>query len=556
MQHKSVEFSIESIIKGLNKKGSGKIHLDFPNQRPEGQWTREAQSLLIHTIIQDQIVPELFIVKQAAGQIAPKTVIDGKQRVSTIYQYYNDGFKLHKKTPAVTVVAPHIDANGNFVKNEYGNVEYVEQTFNIAGKKFSQLEKILQELFMDYEFSVRMISDATEDEIVEQMYKLNNGKALTATQRAITRLSVTLAAEIERIAKNDFFEERICFNASQIKNSEGMRIVLQSLILLTGKSYKNMTNADLSRLAQEFNNDWSQAQLDQLNELFLMLNNLLPDNELCQEYLTTANIPVLIMLMDKYCSMVENNEITEEKFREFLKYWFDKGIKSDLYTQYLVKPMDKSNIDGRIDTMEIALLEFLVGNDYTVSMDGADTEEDIISETEISTDNSQPESSFPESLKILETKIPDLSQHSFFVGMLRDEIDDFLQKSRIIADENFGYSNFEEETVQKYNKYYSSIDEYTKVKIEERIETVLNIFSCINNIKSLDKESLLCIEDVILKQIDIGIEEKAIITITEHIVNDTETIDKVNEISSDMSNYIVGRISYLNNAFEKELINK
>ena len=363
MKFVASSYVLESLIRDLNKPVGrvGKIYTNFVNQRPEGLWNRLQQSLLIHTILQEQIVPEIYITKDGVNGIQPKTVIEGKQRITTIYAYYNNGFKLHKDTPDIFISVPIKDEKGNITKDEKGAIKTEYQKISIAGKKFKDLSEFLQMKFLDYNIVTREIFDYTPEELTEFMFKLNNGKAMTAAQKAITKLNVTLAVELDKIAHNDFFEERISYTQSEIKRSEGMRAVLQSLIVYTGKNYNKLNgNTDLTRLVDEFNNTWSQEDTDLLNNLFLLLNNLLPDNEIIQDKLCLVDLPILIMNVDKYMALCADGECTEEQYRAFLKYWYKHGVESSAYQQYKGKSIsDKSNVEGRIDLMENALLAFL-----------------------------------------------------------------------------------------------------------------------------------------------------------------------------------------------------
>lgn len=364
MKFNGSHYVIESLIRDLNKPigRNGKVYNNFITQRPDGQWNRLQQSLLIHTVLQGQIVPEIYILKDGVDGISPKTIIDGKQRTSTLYSYFNNGFKLHKDTPDVVISVAIKDECGNIAQDKCGKIRTESKKISIAGKKFKDLPEDLQMIFLDYNMLTREIFDCTPEELTELIYKLNNGKSMTAAQRAITKLNITLAIELDKIAHNDFFEERIAYTPSEIKRSEGLRAVLQSLIVYTGKNYNKLSgNTDLTRLADEFNNTWSQEDTNQLNDLFLVLNNLLPENEIIQEKLQLSDLPILIMNVDKYMSLCSDGECTEEQYKAFLKYWFEECVENEAYQQYKGKSIsDKANVEGRIDVMENVLLTFLM----------------------------------------------------------------------------------------------------------------------------------------------------------------------------------------------------
>ena len=201
MNYKPREYRVSDIIRDIEKPNgrSGKLYMDFANQRAF-VWSKEQQSLYIHSILQGDLVPEIYILKDGITGLQPKTLLDGRQRVTTIYLYYtNPRFKLHKNTPDVTISVAECDENGNVVYDEDRKIKTVVKTYQIAGKSYKQLPKELQERFLDFDMTTREMFDCTEADIARQMHKLNNGKAMTAAQRAITRLGITLGTEIKKI---------------------------------------------------------------------------------------------------------------------------------------------------------------------------------------------------------------------------------------------------------------------------------------------------------------------------------------------------------------------
>ena len=120
MKSKPKTYVVSQMIKDYEKGVGQKNRLvfDCPLQRPEGQWSKIAQSLLIHTILQDLLVPNVFIVQNGADDFEPMTVLDRRQRMTIVYNYVTNGFPLHKDTPALELTVPEMDENGNLIKND------------------------------------------------------------------------------------------------------------------------------------------------------------------------------------------------------------------------------------------------------------------------------------------------------------------------------------------------------------------------------------------------------------------------------------------------------
>lgn len=342
------QYSVLRMIKDIeNPNLNQKIKLDFSLQRSDEQWDAEWKSKLIHSMLQDIDIPSIYIVKDGTEKYAPMSLIDGKQRVTVTCQYVKDGFRLHKNTPDIKFYNPKTGE--------------IEQTLKIAGRKYSELPEDFQNTILYYEFSTKLLMNCTDWEIELQLERLNAQKNMNTTQKALIQGGKSLGDQVQIILKNDFFKERISYSKRQKKNSEGVKCVLISLIINSGMEYTQLNNKNFIKTSAALKEKWQQEQIDYLNALFQQLDEMLPeqDNEL-DKVLTTANIPVFLMNLEKFNVMSEDGNITEEQYKDFLKYWIKSGIKKEEYTQHYGKSIfARANIEGRIEVMEKELIEFI-----------------------------------------------------------------------------------------------------------------------------------------------------------------------------------------------------
>lgn len=370
MKHKQKNYLVSQMIKDYEKEvgKNNRLVFDSPIQRPEGQYNNADQSLLIHSILQGYIIPNVYIVQHGADDFEPMTVLDGKQRMTIIYNYVTGGFKLSKTTPPVAITVPEVDELGNLVKDENGitktKVEYVE----IKNKKFDKLPKDFQDIIRNFELTVTLITEATKVELEEQMFRLNNGKTPTATQKAFMKGGIDVADAIrKRILVNNFFANRFEMSASQIKAGEDMKCAFHILALLTNSDFNKLTSGDLTKIAESMKADWiegklSERDIEYCNDLLEDLNYWLPDEDefSYKEVLTTVHIPILVMNVEKAKQMIDDGELTAEQYKDFLKYWVTNGFYEKEYRECSEgSPSDKKNIEARIDLMEKRLCEFI-----------------------------------------------------------------------------------------------------------------------------------------------------------------------------------------------------
>ena len=102
METKNRSIDVDKLCKSMD---NGSFCFDMVIQRVVGQWSLEQQSLLIDTILRDYKIPAIWITRTETEQYVKNTVIDGNQRLHTIYDFVHDRFKLHKSIESITIKA-------------------------------------------------------------------------------------------------------------------------------------------------------------------------------------------------------------------------------------------------------------------------------------------------------------------------------------------------------------------------------------------------------------------------------------------------------------------
>lgn len=369
MKYKTKGYIVSQMIKDYEKKvgQNNRLVFDCPIQRPSGLWGNVAQSLLIHSILQEYLVPNVCIVQNGADDFEPMTVLDGKQRMTIIYNYVKNSFKLSKATPPVEVMVPEVDETGKLVKDENGVTKTHIELIEIKNKKFDKLPKEFQDKIRNFEITVTMITEATKTELEEQIFRLNNGKSPTATHKAFMKGGIDVAEAIrQRILGNNFFTNRFYMSSAQEKGGEDMKCAFHVLALLTNADFNKLTSGDLTKIAERMKNNWAEGKLSEFdieycNDLLENLNLWLPEEDefVQKDILTSIHIPIMIMNIEKAKQMMDDGELTVECYKEFLKYWVTTEFYSEDYRECSEgSPSDKRNIERRINLMEEKLCEF------------------------------------------------------------------------------------------------------------------------------------------------------------------------------------------------------
>ncbi len=117
-----------------------------PKFQRRSVWKDVAKSFLIDSILRGKPLPKLFIrqITDIKTRTTIREVVDGQQRLKTILDYINDGFKVKK----------------------VHNTEYGE-------RYFSELDEEAQSKILTYKFSVDILVGVDDSEIMDIFARLN-----------------------------------------------------------------------------------------------------------------------------------------------------------------------------------------------------------------------------------------------------------------------------------------------------------------------------------------------------------------------------------------------
>jgi hypothetical protein len=181
------------------------IEVDPPYQRESGAWSLDKRQLFIDSLLNGYDVPKIYL-HDLRGSHPTKVyaIVDGKQRLTTIWSFLDDGFPL---------AAGFRIGAGNNPEVAPGAVA------PLGGQRFSQLDPAWQQVLTRTWLSVVLIRDAGEAEIEDLFSRLNNGEALNAAERR-NALGGDMAVLIREVALRPFFAERLPFSNTRHEHLE------------------------------------------------------------------------------------------------------------------------------------------------------------------------------------------------------------------------------------------------------------------------------------------------------------------------------------------------
>lgn len=192
-------------------------------QRP-AVWSAAQKQLLIDTILRGYDVPK-FYWRQTGRGPDKYEVVDGQQRIRSIWEYHAGQYGLAKKSDSI-------------------------DGFEISGLKYEQLPDDLRLRFDTYNLNIVIVSDTDEDEVREMFLRLQNGTTLKAQERR-NAMPGKMRDFIKVLAEHPFFESCNFSNARYTFDQLAAQMTLTELV----GGPTNVKNADLNKMynkEQEF----------------------------------------------------------------------------------------------------------------------------------------------------------------------------------------------------------------------------------------------------------------------------------------------------------------
>lgn len=302
LEKSSISWSAKQL---KNMIANGKIDFDHIIQRSY-VWERKRKSALIESMILGYPIPPVFAkrVDDGTGKRGGNiySIMDGKQRLSTVAQFLNDEFAL-TELPPVT----YMDEGLN-----------TECETDISGMKYSELPEAIQDQLSSTIFSVTYFDNLTKDEERELFKRLNAGKPLSTKSRLLASCS-----DIEGlldVGSHELFDDMLTDKAKDNKNQ--VTLVMKAWCMM------NMPIEEVSFEGKDFNPLFETASISDVERLKLD--------------------KVFGMIHDTHLTLVENKE---------------KAVAKKLYTEThmisLVPFFEKAlEVGIEVNTMADWLIDF------------------------------------------------------------------------------------------------------------------------------------------------------------------------------------------------------
>ena len=156
-------------------------------QRPP-VWMLRQKQLLVDSILRDYDIPKMYFLEVNRDDGVQYEVIDGQQRLRTIWEFMDGQFRL---------------------LGDMDPVGYGDQHYECAGKSFDGLHSNIQSIFEDFTVDVVIVQNAiqteNEDEVRDMFLRLQNGTILKAQEKR-NAMPGQMRDFIKKLAMHKLFE--------------------------------------------------------------------------------------------------------------------------------------------------------------------------------------------------------------------------------------------------------------------------------------------------------------------------------------------------------------
>lgn len=355
-------------VKQLKKMKENKtLRFDHPLQRGSDLWKAIQKSYLIHSAGGNIPIPHVYAVShleqvEGTDEVKPvRYIIDGKQRLNTLFSFIDEQWMLHDETPEV-------------------NIERDE--FEVAGLPFTSLPEDVQDNILSRTITVYTIdgSLATEEEIEDLMYRLNNGVAMTQQQQAKTKMGIEWAKKFAELGSHPLITEFASFSKTQITGEKHITAIIQSMMMIDKTfEYKNVSEKIIAGYGMSFKSDQDNKEylFERVKEGMDYLFKVIEEKE--NVLLKKVHFPMLVLtaveaIDQKYTVYDFRNWMSKfkEEFAKKEEVPVDVVSLKTNYVEYTGKgTTDRHKADGRLKEMKRHMAAYM-----TVYQDKDSTEDD------------------------------------------------------------------------------------------------------------------------------------------------------------------------------------
>lgn len=247
-------------------------------------------------------------------------MIDGAQRLYSVYTYITDGYRLSKNLEPIIID---------------------DEEYEIAGKRFSKLDEKVQDELMSAQLQVCEISDYTDKDVREMFRRLNSGKPLNTAQKMTPNMSDELSDVVSEIVSHPFFGKVL--TPAQMKSSVNLLVAIEVLMLSEASKDNPITSFranDMNEFVSNYEID--NVKIDNIKTALEKLDESFDENTKIPKTSISFVIYAMMRTIKDYKSI--------PKMVDLIKGFLSNYDSNEDYKQYCLQGTSNNvNVVGRLN---------------------------------------------------------------------------------------------------------------------------------------------------------------------------------------------------------------
>lgn len=357
-------FSLKQFLSMAKKKT---VRFDYPIQRAGGQWKLQQQSYLVHSMAYSGFpIPPIYAVsyvqpvsEEDKKEYTVRYVLDGKQRITTMLSYMNNEFATIQNLDPVFVDGDEYD---------------------ISGKFFEELDPLVQDSIESKTLLTYTINGklATDEEIEDMFYRMNNGTQLSKSQQAKAKMGIAWSERLRELSEHIVVKEYSAFSKAQIDSEKHTSAILQAMMMLDDYSYQNVSEQVIAQYSSTFKEDEENklVLLETIKDAMDYLGQALDEKE--KVLMKKVHFPMMlttaVMALEKGIDIVDFKNWMPFFKEEFKKKEIETPSDNSLSTNYFdytgKGSTNLNKADGRMKEMARHLTAFVIKRQSDEALQG------------------------------------------------------------------------------------------------------------------------------------------------------------------------------------------
>lgn len=294
-----------------------------PTYQRSSVWKKSQKQMLIDSIIRQIDIPKIYLRQLPPSSPFKYEIIDGQQRMRTIWEFMD------------------VNGNGFELSDECDDIIVDGRKYDISGCKYNEIPTEVDiDRIQKYTLDVVIIQNATEDEIADLFYRLNNGTPLSPAE-VRNSMPGLMTSTVREKSQHHFFQ-KVNFINRRFAHDQ----VCAMMLLIELKGLTDTRDRELTKMYDEFSKSIPSNSITNLNNTLNVLNKIFPTKSKALNRVPTINLYIIISYL------LKTHKLKDEFYKEFYDWYMETEpirLKNPEYRLFMQSSANSINsIEGRL----------------------------------------------------------------------------------------------------------------------------------------------------------------------------------------------------------------